>query len=38
MRICSVEGCSNKYYGNGFCRRHHDEFAVLNKMEEYVSI
>ncbi|MFU7131557.1 HNH endonuclease [Pseudomonas aeruginosa] len=23
MRICSIEGCSGKHYGNGFCQKHY---------------
>lgn len=24
MQICKIEGCTNKYYGKGFCKKHYD--------------
>lgn len=23
-KLCSIEGCENKYYANGYCRKHYD--------------
>lgn len=25
MRVCSIEDCSERHYGRGFCRRHYDQ-------------
>jgi len=24
LKYCSIEGCNNKHYGKGYCRRHYD--------------
>ena len=26
MRTCSIEGCENKHYGKGYCRKHYKQF------------
>ena len=26
MRTCSVDGCNNKHYGKGYCRRHYEQY------------
>ena len=32
MRICSVKGCNNKHYGNGYCSRHYDQIRNYGKI------
>ncbi len=34
MRLCSVEGCDRKHFGNGYCHRHHDHIRLYGKILE----
>lgn len=34
MRICSVEGCNNKYRGNGYCNKHNLQMRYHGKILE----
>lgn len=32
MKKCSVEGCNNKHYGKGYCRKHYDQIRRHGKI------
>src|ERR1035437_2002435 len=34
MRICSVDGCNNKYRGNGYCNKHNLQMIDHGKILE----
>lgn len=32
MRVCSVDGCANKHYGKGLCRKHYYQVKIYGKV------
>ena len=34
MKICEVEGCERKYFGNGYCNRHYNQIRNHGKIIE----
>ena len=34
MRTCSVEGCNDKHYGKGYCRRHHYQYKRYGEIQD----
>lgn len=38
MRICSVEGCGRKHYGNGYCQNHNRQIQEHGKIFERTTL